>query len=147
MSTRYQVLSRSSESCANAWVIGSLGGRFFEDNDDFLGDNLENEPLFQLEAHLTRDFTETFWGSFDAVWYQGAESTIAGLSGAELNDVGVGFTLGYKINDNLFLTAGYTVTTDDGPGDLDLGAFRINLIHGWHKLLEGIDRLKAAEAM
>ncbi len=84
---------------------------------------------------------------FPAVWYQGAESTIAGLSGGELNDVGVGFTLGYKINDNLMMTAGYTVTIDDGPADLDLGAFRINLIYGWHQLFEGMDRLKSAEAM
>ncbi len=117
---------------------------FFEDNDDFLGQTLKNEPLFQFEAHLTRDFTEKFWGSLDAVWYQGAESTIAGLSGGELSDVGVGFTLGYNINDNLFLTAGYTVTIDDGPGDLDLGALRINLIYGWHQLFEGINRLKGA---
>ena len=120
---------------------------FFEDNDDFVGQTLENDPLFQLEAHLTRDFTEEFWGSLGAVWYQGAESTIAGLSGGELNDVGVGFTLGYKINDNLMMTAGYTVTIDDGPADLDLGAFRINLIYGWHQLFEGMDRLKSAEAM
>ncbi len=40
---------------------------FFEDNDDFLGLTLENDPLFQVEAHLTHDFTETFWGSLDAV--------------------------------------------------------------------------------
>lgn len=117
---------------------------FFEDNDDFLGQTLENDPLFQLEAHLTHDFTRTFWGSLDAVWYYGGESTVAGLAGEELNDLGVGFTLGYQINDNLMLTAGYTATMDDGPGDLDLGALRINLIYGWHQLLEGIDRLEGA---
>ena len=56
----------------------------------------------------------------------------------------VGFTLGYQINDNLLLTAGYVATVDDGPGDLDLGVFRVNLIYGWHKLLEGMDRLEDA---
>ena len=81
------------------------------------------------------------------VWYQGAKSTIAGLPGGDLNYVGVGFTLGYKINDNLMLTAGYTATIDGGPGDLDLGVFRINLIYGWHQMLEGIDRLAGADAM
>ena len=45
------------------------------------------------------------------------------------------------------LTAGYTVTTDDGPGDLDLGVFRINLIYGWHQLFEGMNRLKSASPM
>ena len=32
-------------------------------------------------------------------------------------------------------------TFDDGAGDLDLGAFRINLVYGWHQLIEGIKRL------
>lgn len=117
----------------------------FEDNDDFMGLTLENDPLFQFEAHLTHDLTETFWGSLDAVYYAGGKSTIGGLAGEELGDLGVGFTLGYTINDNLMLTAGYTATLDDGPGDLDLGAFHINLVYGWHELLEGIGRLGSAK--
>jgi hypothetical protein len=120
---------------------------FFGDNDDFLGLTVENDSMFQLDAHLTRDFTETFWGSLDAVWYSGGESTIAGLSGEELNALALGFTLGYTINDNLTLTAGYTATVDDGPGDLDLGVFRINLIYGWHPLFQGIGRLEDAGGM
>ena len=114
---------------------------FFDDNDDFLGQTVENDLLFQLEGHLTRDFTEEFWGSLDAVYYLGGESTIGGLSGEELDELAVGFTLGYQINDNLMLTAGYTATVDDGVDDLDMGVFRINLVYGWHQLLEGIDRL------
>ncbi len=115
---------------------------FFGDNDDLLGQTVENDPLFQFESHLTRDFTETFWGSLDVVWYYGGKSTIGGLSGEALNEVGVGFTFGYQINDNLMLTAGYTATIDDGREDLDLGAFRINLVYGWHQLIEGINRLE-----
>jgi hypothetical protein len=110
---------------------------FFEDNDDFLGATVETDPLLQLESHLTRDFTETFWGSIDTIWFYGGESTIAGQS-EELNDLGVGFTLGYQINDNLMLTAGYVATV---AGDMDLDVFRINLIYGWHPLIEGIKRL------
>jgi len=115
---------------------------FFEDNDDFLGQTLENDPLLQLESHLTRDFTDTFWASVDAVWYKGGESTIAGQSGEELNDLGVGFTAGYQINENMMLTAGYVATLENGQEDLDLGVFRVNLIYGWHKLIEGIKRLE-----
>jgi len=114
---------------------------FFGDNGNFLGQTVENDPLFQLEAHLTRNFTEAFWGSLDAVWYWGGEATIGGVSGQELNDLAVGFTLGYEINDNMLLTVGYVVTVGGGQGDLDLGAFRINLVFGWHALVEGIKRL------
>ncbi|MCH7572870.1 MAG: transporter [Planctomycetes bacterium] len=114
---------------------------FFDDNDDFLGLTVENEPLFQLEGHLTRDFTEEFWASFDAVYYLGGKSTIGGLTGKSLDELAVGFTFGYKINNNMTLTAGFTATVDDGMDDLDMGVFHINLIYGWHQLLEGIDRL------
>ena len=115
---------------------------FFGDNDDFLDQTVENDPMFQFEGHLTRDFTESFWGSLDAVYYRGAKSTIAGVSGNALGDLGVGFTLGYKINDNLSLTAGYTATICNGSDDLDIGVFSINLVYGWHSLIEGIKRLE-----
>lgn len=119
---------------------------FFEDNDDFLGRTLETDPLFQFEAHLTHDLTETLWGSLDAVWYHGGESTFSGLSGEDLNELGLGFTFGYQVNDNLMLTTGYTATVGGGSEDLDLGMFRINLVYGWHPLIEGIKRLEDAQA-
>jgi hypothetical protein len=115
---------------------------FFGDNDDFLGQNAENDPLIQLEGHLTRDFTEKFWGSLDAVYFTGGESTIGALTTTELDDLAVGFTFGWQVNDNLMLTAGYTVTTDDGMDAMDLGVFRVNLVTGWHNLIEGMDRLQ-----
>jgi len=113
----------------------------FQDNDDFLNQKIENGPMLQLESHLTHDFTESLWGSLDAVWYYGAKPESGGVSGDVLNEVGVGFTLGYSINDNLALTGAYTVTVEDGRKDLDLGVFRINLVYGWHSLIEGIKRL------
>jgi hypothetical protein len=116
------------------WVFG--------DNDDFLGEKVENDPLFQLEAHLTHDFAEAFWGSLDAVWYLGAKSTLAGHeSGEKLNNVSLGFTLGFEINDSLMLTAGYSSTIGSGSRSLDLGMFHISLVFGWHELIEGINRL------
>lgn len=114
---------------------------FFDDNDDFLGQTAETDPLFILEGHLTNDFTEDFWGSLDAVYYAGGESTIGGLPGEDLGDLAVGFTAGFQINDNLMLTVGYIATVDEGMDDMDLGVFRINLIFGWHELIEGVGRL------
>ena len=35
---------------------------FFGTNDDFEGKSLETDPIFQLDAHLTRDFTEHMLG-------------------------------------------------------------------------------------
>jgi len=102
--------------------------------------------MFQLEVHLTRDFMERFWGSLDATWIAGGTSSIDGVSGKALNNIGVGFTLGYQITDNLSLTAGYMATVNDNaPTDLRMDGFRISLTYGWHKIVEGQKRLKSEE--
>jgi len=74
---------------------------------------METDPMYQLDAHLTRDFTEHLWGALDASWYSGGRATINGVSGSRLNNVGVGLTLGYQINDNVNLTVGYKSTVND----------------------------------
>jgi hypothetical protein len=115
----------------------------FGDNDDYVGQTLETDPMFQLDAHLTRDFTEHLWGSLDAVWYSGGQATVNGVQGEELSNVGVGLTLGYAVNENLNLTFGYKSTVNDSaPTDLRMDNFMITLVYGWHPLIEGSRRLK-----
>lgn len=116
---------------------------FFGENDNYVGQTLKTDPLFQLDAHLTRDFTERFWGSIDGVWYSGGQASINGVEGKKLNNLGFGLTLGYTINENLNLTVGYKSTVNDNsPGDLKMDAFMVSLVYGWHPLLEGSRRLK-----
>ena len=117
---------------------------FFGDNDDFVGQNLETDPMFQVEAHLTRDFTEHFWGSLDTVWITGGKSTINGQSGSSLDNIGLGYTLGYQITENIQLTFAYAATINDSdPTDLQMDGFRISFIFGWHPLIEGMGRLSS----
>ena len=118
----------------------------FTDNNNYVGQTLSTDPMFELEAHLTRDFTDKFWGSLDTTWFTGGKSTINGVSGSSLNNLGVGFTLGYQITDNLSLTAGYMATVNDSaPTDLRMDGFRISITYGWHKIVEGQKRLKSEE--
>jgi hypothetical protein len=118
----------------------------FTENNDYVGHTLSTDPMFQLEAHLTRDFTEQFWGSLDGTWMAGGTSSIDGVSGKALNNIGVGFTLGYQITGNLSLTAGYMATVNDSaPTDLRMDGFRLSLTYGWHKIVEGQKRLKSEE--
>jgi hypothetical protein len=122
----------------SVWLYG--------DNDDFVGQTLSTDPKFQLEAHLTRDFTEHFWGSLDTTYLAGGKSSLNGVAGDSLNTLGIGLTLGYQINDNLSLTAGYMATVNDSePTDLQMDGFRISLTYGWHKLVQGMNRLKSEE--
>lgn len=118
----------------------------FGPNNDFTGKKLETAPMYQLEAHLTRDFMEKLWGSIDIISYSGGKATIDGKEGSSLNNLGVGGTLGYQINDNMQMNLSYSSTVNDkNPEDLKIDGFRMTLIFGWHKLVEGMHRLKSNE--
>jgi hypothetical protein len=117
------------------WLFGT--------NDDYVGKTLKSEPMFQLDAHLTRDFTERFWGALDAAYYSGGQASINGVQGKTLNNFGAGLTLGYHINENLNLTFGYKSTiNDNAPENLRMDSYMVSLTFGWHRLLEGSRRLK-----
>ena len=116
----------------------------FGDNDDYLGQTLETDPLFQIDAHLTRDFTDHLWGSLDAAWYNGGKASVDGVEGEELDNYGFGLTLGYQVNDNLGMTFSYKSTaSDQAPDDLQMDVFMISLVYGWHPIIEGSKRLQS----
>lgn len=120
---------------------------FFGDNDDFVGDNLHSDPTFELEVHLTRNLTSKFWGSLDATYSSSGDATISSAttsvttSGSDMTLVG--FTLGYQLSDSLQLTIGYksTLNNNAASDDLRMSIFNLSLTTGWHRLLEGANRL------
>ena len=118
---------------------------FFGDNDDFVGQNLSSDPTFELEAHLTRNFTSKFWGSVDATYTTSGDATIASTTTSGSDMTLAGFTLGYQLNDSMQLTIGYksTLNNDAGSSDLQMSVFMISLTTGWHRLLEGASRLSS----
>lgn len=117
---------------------------FFGDNNDFVGQTLSTDPMFQVDAHLTRDFTPSLWGAIDASYYTGGRATIGNIEGDKLNNFGVGVTLGYEVNHNLNLTVGYKTTIEDSnPGDLRMDRFMFTLVYGWHPTIEGARRLQS----
>ena len=127
------------EALPSLWMYG--------DNTDFVGKTLSTDPTFQLETHLTRDLTRSLWASLDATWKTGGASTVGdGEEGDPVDILGVGYTLGYQVNDNLAFTFGYMSTVNDSdPGDLQTDVFRICVTYGWHKLVEGQKRLQEAQ--
>ncbi len=136
------------------WQIGSwVPGRrttaeflpavwIFGDNTDYVGKTMKTDPMFQLDAHVSRDFTERLWGSLDGAWYTGGKATIDGVAGEALDNLGFGLTFGYQLNDNMGLTFSYKSTVSDhATGDLKMDVFMISLVSGWHPLIEGSKRL------
>ena len=116
----------------------------FGDNDDYVGQTMETDPLYELEAHLTRDLSAHFWASLDFAWYSGAQATVDGVKGSKLDNLGFGLTIGYQLSDTLGLTFGYKSTANDSaPDDLQMDVFMISLVSGWHPIIEGAKRLKS----
>jgi len=116
---------------------------FYSDNTDFVGKTMSTEPMYHMEGHITRDFMERVWGSLDVISYTGGKATIDGVEGTALNNLGVGATLGYQVNDNMQLNISYSSTVNDSkPEDLKMDGFRVTLLYGWHPLVEGMRRLK-----
>ena len=91
---------------------------------------------------LADDMGYSDMGSFDVTWMTGSQATLDGVQGEKLNNLGLGITLGYHINDNLQLTGGYMATVNDSePTDLRMDGFRLSFVFGWHPLVENMKKL------
>jgi hypothetical protein len=113
----------------------------FGENDDYLGQKLENDPLLQLEAHLTRDFTRTLFGSIDFMWRKGFDTELDGVSaGDELDFKTLGFTFDFFINDNASIRFSYHSNFIDDDA-LDADMLRIQFNYGWNALVENTKQL------
>ena len=114
----------------------------FAENDDFIGRKLKNNPLWQLEAHLTHDFTRSFFGSLDLLYRRGFQSEINGVEAGDELEVGnFGFTLNYQITDNFTMRTSYSSNVF-GDNDLDNSIIRIQFVYAWHRLMENMKKLK-----
>ena len=113
----------------------------FAENDDFLGQKLENDLMWQLEAHLTHDFTRNFWGSLDLLYRGGFQSEVNSVEVGDALDIGdVGFTLNYQVNDNLGIRTGFSSNVF-GDDNLDNSMVRLQFVYGWHRDNENMKKL------
>lgn len=67
------------------WLLEISGGAwFFQDNDEFLGETREQDPIGALNFHLVRRFSPGFWASLDLNYYLGGHTAIDGERNADL---------------------------------------------------------------
>jgi hypothetical protein len=113
----------------------------FAENNDFIGQKMENDPMWQLEAHLTHDFTSSFFGSLDLLYRGGFQSEIDGVEVGDKLDIGnLGFTLNYQATDNLTIRTGFSSNVF-GDDDLDNSLIRIQFIYAWHTASENMKKV------
>jgi hypothetical protein len=97
-------------------VVPSL--YLFTDNDDpFMADLREQDPLFVTESHLSRNFTQRVWAALDLRYQAGGATTTDGVSDDNrIGSLGGGATVGVQVTRWLQLFGGYGAifTKSDG---------------------------------
>jgi hypothetical protein len=63
------------------WQLESYGGVWlFEDNDNYFGSRTrEQDPLWNIQAHVSYTFRPRLWVAFDATFYDGGRTTTGGV--------------------------------------------------------------------
>jgi hypothetical protein len=81
------------------WLMEmTVGAWFFQDNDEFLGEKRQQDPIASLNVSFIRRFRAGFWGSLDLNYYLGGHTTIGGTRSANFQrNSRVGFTVAYPI--------------------------------------------------
>ena len=109
---------------------------FYGDNDDYtaLGLNLEQDPMYTLEAHITQDITPALFVSLDYFIQRIGDSSINGStsSGANTSD-SLGLTVGYMLNAQTQFQLRYAATLNPNAsqGELEADMFQFNLNYFW----------------
>jgi hypothetical protein len=113
----------------------------FTENDDFLGQKLENDPMFQVEAHWTHDFTRHFYGSVDLLYRNGFQSEIDGIEMGDEIEIGdLGFTLNFEVTPNVTIRTSLSSNVF-GDSDIDTSMVRIQFVYAWDRAIENLKKL------
>jgi len=113
----------------------------FAENDDFVGQKLKNDPLWQLEAHWTHDFTRHFFGSIDLLYRKGFQSEFNGVDvGSDLEIGDIGATLNFQVTDNLTVRTSFSSNVF-GDNDIDNSMVRIQFVYMWHQAMQNMNKL------
>jgi len=116
---------------------------FFAENDDFMGQSLQNDPMLQLEAHWTHDFTRHFYGSIDLLYRNGFQSEINDVKlGSDLKIGNLGFTLNFQVTDNVTVRTSFSSNVF-GDSDIDTSMIRLQFVYAWDRAIENIKKLGA----
>lgn len=114
------------------WLLeGEMGVWVFGDNEEFVGVTREQAPILSSEFHLIRVMKNGIWASLDLNFYQGGQSTVAGVERDDIQrNSRVGLTLAYPIRKRHMIRAGYSagVVTEVGS---DFSIFSLAYIYAW----------------
>jgi hypothetical protein len=102
---------------------------FFGDNSDpFRAGGSGQDPLYQIEAHITRNLGRMFWVSLDANYQFGGETTTDGVKGNDHKEsFALGCTLGVNLSKFLSVNATYGSVISHNANGADGDMFRVKV--------------------
>jgi hypothetical protein len=100
---------------------------FYDDNSaPFRGKNLSQDPLFTLEAHVTRNVSRAAWMSADMFLMKGGETETDGVSDDNSKySLGLGATVSLALSKASSIKATYGEVVDRNDAGMDGTALRI----------------------
>jgi hypothetical protein len=116
----------------SGWLFeAEIGAWLFSDNDEFVGQTREQDPIVSTELHIIKLITPRVWASLDGNYYVGGETTIDGNKRADLQrNARMGVTLYAALKGGHAVRSGYStgVVTESG-GDYEI--FNISYVYAW----------------
>lgn len=100
------------------WVLeANLEAQFYAKNDDYFGSDLEQKPLYRLQAFASYDFSQSTYGALKLVHADGGELKLQGhtLDDTHQRYTQLGFELGHWLDrrNSLMFGLSRNVATDN----------------------------------
>ena len=97
-----------------------------DNSDPFRADNLSQDPLFTLEAHVSRNLSRAVWMSADMLMMNGGETETDGVSDDNSKySLGLGATISVALSKASSIKATYGEVVDHNEAGMDGTALRI----------------------
>lgn len=114
------------------WLLEfEVGAWFFGDNDEFLGETREQDPVLSTEVHLIRQIRSGFWASLDANYYVGGRTNIGDTEQANLQrNSRVGITMVFPIRGKHALRGSFSTGVATASGG-DFKLYNLSYLYAW----------------
>jgi hypothetical protein len=97
-----------------------------DNNEPHVGNRVSQEPLVQLEAHVTRNLNSSLWVSLDGLLVQGGETTTDGVPDHNRqHSVALGATVSAAVSDAVSATLSYSDAVSRNNSGVSGHALRI----------------------
>jgi hypothetical protein len=108
-----------------------VGAWLFSDNDDFLGETREQDPVISAEVHLIKRIRPGFWASLDANYYTGGETRVGDEFRDDLQrNSRAGFTLVFPIHGRHAIRTSYSTGLSTRSGG-NFEIFSLSYLVAW----------------